>query len=161
MKEFDKVMKILYKMHDYQQMKNIKGECITNTQYLYDVVKHNTNLQVKAIAVFVLYDNRICLGHIMLEVDGKLIDPSYEYSSLVGAQYCNSYNVAKKLVMAKNGYVDDWKLMLESHLNFRKKAEKINNGGLLIITEKYYHSQADYCEGKPQSPPRCLGISLK
>ena len=146
---FNVVMNVLDKMHEYQTIHDIKDQCIANTQYLYDVIKHNTNLKVKAKAVFVVHDVTICHGHLCLEVDGKIIDPSYQFCKLDGALYTPSFKVLRKVLVLKHGLDlhSHLKPLLETHLKFKKYADDINNGGLLLCCKDYYDAQADYIEG--------------
>lgn len=146
---FEVVLNVLDKMHEYQKTHDIKDQCIANTQYLYDVIKHNTNLQVKAKAVFVVHEWMLCHGHLCLEVDGKIIDPSYQFCKLDGAIYTPSFKVLRKTLILKHGVdLNDYlKPSLETHLTFKKYADDINNGGLLMCSKDYYDAQADYIEG--------------
>jgi|DEB0MinimDraft_6_1074348.scaffolds.fasta_scaffold51005_2 methionine salvage enolase-phosphatase E1 len=145
------VLLILDTMHEYQKKNNIKDECVTNAQYLYDVLKHNTNLDVKVKAVYVLfnYDHEttgICCGHLCLQVEGVIFDPSYQYSKIKGAIYTDSF---KKVNEYKSNLDSVSKSqILKQNLQFQETANQINSGLFCVPSKDYYHAQADYCESK-------------
>ena len=142
---------MLDKMHEYQRIHDVKDQCCTNVSYLYDILKYNTNLNVKVKSVYVLfnYDHEtkgICTGHLCLEIDGVVIDPSYQYSKIKEAIYTESF---KKVVKhLQNVDSVNKSQILNNNLYFTKIANQINNGECLISCKDYYHSQADYCQTK-------------
>ena len=48
---------IILSMREYQKENNVKNQCVTNAQYLYDTIKINSNSNVKTKAVLVFSDN--------------------------------------------------------------------------------------------------------
>lgn len=150
-KDLKLVAYMLDKMHEYQKMNDVKDECVTNAQYLYDILKYNTNLDVKVKSVYVLfnYDDEtsgICVGHLCLQVDGMIIDPSYQYSKIKEANYTDSFKEVNKYLSDLDS-VSKSKI-LKRNLHFEKIANQINSGECLVSCKDYYHSQADYCEIK-------------
>ena len=140
---------MLGKMHEYQRIHDVKDQCCTNVSYLYDILKYNTNLNVKVKSVYVLfnYDHEnkgICTGHVCLEIDGVIIDPSYQYSKIKGATYTNSFKKVIKHLQNVDSVTKSQ--ILNNNLHFTKIANQINSGECLISCKDYYHSQADYCQ---------------
>ena len=92
---------MLDKMHEYQKINDITGECITNVQYLYDILTYNTNLDVKVKSVYVVfnYDDEtsvICTGHLCVLINGVLFDPSYQYAKIKDAKYIVTFKELNK-----------------------------------------------------------------
>jgi hypothetical protein len=142
---------MLDKMHEYQKMNDVEDECITNAQYLYDILTYNTNLDVKVKSVYVVFNNDdetsgICVGHLCLQVNGVLFDPSYQYSKIKEANYIDSFKEVNKYLSDLDS-VSKSKI-LKQNLHFEKIAKRINSGEGLVSCNDYYHSQADYCEIK-------------
>ena len=51
-----RISNIILSMREYQKENNITKQCITNSQYLYDIIKMNSSNNVKTKAVFVFSD---------------------------------------------------------------------------------------------------------
>ena len=143
---------MLGKMHEYQRIHDVKDQCIVNTQYLYDILKYNTNLNVKVKSFYVLfnYDNEIkhiCSGHVCLEIDGVIIEPSYQYSKINGAIYTNSFK--EVIPHLQNDESVTKSQILTNNLYFTKIANQINSGEFIICGKgPHYNNQADYCQIK-------------
>ena len=147
-------------MREYQNLNNVKGQCITNTQYLYDTIKYNSfgkYVEFKAKAVFVIkIDNELNLTrfvtHVVLNVKDKsndeeyIIDPSYETFSLKNKKYYDT--IQSFMPIFKNTTDENKKKMLKDFVDFSEYADNINNGGLLLADRKFYNQQADYIEEK-------------
>ena len=132
-------------MLNYQKENNIKGNCITNVQYLYDQINKNCENKVKARAVIVynVEKNILCHGHLVLEYeDGTFIEPSYELVKLNNNKY---FTTIHDLNFKKRNKTLQKKILNE-HILFCKYAERINQGEILINDKKYYEDQADYVE---------------
>ena len=87
---------VLSKIYEYQRVNDIKGQCITNTQFLYNFIKkHYPDTKMKTVACIVYHDSgeyrRICINHILLKINNIIIDPSYEYHILNNKTYFYSY----------------------------------------------------------------------
>lgn len=139
-----RISTIVEYMRKYQKKHNVKGACMTNTQYLYDCVRH-IDPYVKAKAVMVVSDGyKICAGHLVLVLgDGKtLIDPSYEIYSQKNNLYCDNI----KCIDFNDDERELKRNTLKDYIKFVGFAKKINDGGLLIHDKEYYNNQANYVE---------------
>ena len=139
---------MLDKMHEYQKINDITGECITNVQYLYDILTYNTNLDVKVKSVYVVfnYDDEtsvICTGHLCVLINGVLFDPSYQYATIKDPKYIVTFKELNKHL--KNVDSVTKKKLLKNCLYFNELEKKINSGEFVIHCKDYYHSQANYC----------------
>lgn len=140
------IRKILDLMHEYQKIHGTQRQCMANVQYLYDCIKasYPKELGAKAKAVFVLSDeggyNFLCPGHLIIEVAGIVMDPSYEISSLKDPQYIGNYSTFIKMFPE---HINDNKL-LETYLTLCERAREINDGELRVADKLYYHAQADW-----------------
>jgi hypothetical protein len=63
-------------MRDYQKKNNKKKNCITNTQYLYDVFIKNSIMNVKTKAVFVLANNNEEKSAIDVAISSEILNVS-------------------------------------------------------------------------------------
>ena len=147
-------------MREYQNLNNVKGQCITNTQYLYDTIKYNSfgkYVEFKAKAVFVIkIDNELNLTrfvtHVVLNVKDKsndeeyIIDPSYETFSLKNKKYYDT--IQSFMPFFKNMTDENKKKILKEYISLSKHADNINNGELLFADRKFYDQQADYIQEK-------------
>ena len=145
-----KLNAVISLMMKYQKINNIKKECITNTQYLYDCINANFSKQkAKAKAV-------ICIGndcetndtkvvvHMVVMMDNVIYDPSYEIYSLNGVNYFdNIKTVISSFSLSKTPVPKD---SLRGFIDFIKLADKINNGEMLVCDRQFYNRQADYIE---------------
>jgi len=147
---------IMALMHEYQKTNNVKKECITNTQYLYDCMKANfpaSNARAKAV-ICVKTDEKnesnTFIVHMVIMVNERIYDPSYEINSLENVVY---HDNIKKLISSFDNIKDiptSAKQVLSNtftqFIEFTKKEDEINNNGLLICDKKFYNDQADYIE---------------
>lgn len=146
---------ILY-MREFQEKNNIKKQCITNTQYLYDCIKMNSrNTNVKAKAVLVVSnddetDTSVFVGgHLVVVLDDELIlDPSYDVFSLKNRSYFDNIKDLMDMFSDKHTLKTkvDIKKLIEQHIQFKKYADQINNDECLVSEKKNYNTQADYVE---------------
>lgn len=165
--------RLVEKMHQYQRKHDIKGQCLANTQYLYDSVNASfPRIQPKAIAVIVhknilskecgIIDGKLHIEiedrliiHMVLQIgDNKIIDPSAEIADLVDAQYIG-FDIPKLLKKLRNDGMSesDIKFALKQYLLFKSYAERINSGELIICDKSYYLNQNDYIQSHHPSPP--------
>ena len=138
-------------MREYQKKHNIKKQCVTNCQYLYDTLKANyplNNIKVKAVLGISSNDDRTIIyeGHVVVDVDEKFIlEPSYEVYSTDNIEYFdNIKQFMNKYKIPKN----DMKGVIKEFIDFTKLADAINNEELTITDTEYYNNQADYVEEK-------------
>ncbi len=142
---------IVLLMREYQKKHNIKKQCVTNCQYLYDTLKANyplNNIKVKAVLGISSNDDRTIIyeGHVVVDVDEKFIlEPSYEVYSTDNIEYFdNIKQFMNKYKIPKN----DMKGVIKEFIDFTKLADAINNEELTITDTEYYNNQADYVEEK-------------
>ena len=136
-------------MIQYQRDNQITKQCVTNTQYLFDCINQERKNKAKAKAVIVFMRNddslTITAGHILVEYDNTLIDPSYEISKNENAEYYDSIKVLRKRYELSTS---ELKFLIETHSRFIKLADRINSGELTISDLDHYNKQADYIENK-------------
>ena len=142
------VAQIVLLMREYQEQNNIKNNCSTNTQYLYDCITKNfPKTNVKACAVIVVSNNIIVAGHLAILLDDNIIiEPSNDIFIKTNKLYYNNLNIFLK----EYNYIDKdfLKDICNKYLDFVKLSNKINKGSILINDKDYYDSQADYIENK-------------
>lgn len=157
---------LLNPMYEYQRKNGITGQCLANTQYLFDSIKASfENAPVKAMAVVVNDYNEImterdgkpCLEivhrlvvHMVLQInDDQCLDPSVEFSDLDNIQYIGHEFCKSMKKLKESGFSDDLlKTTLKKYLAFLSYAERINSGRLTIPDKAYYDEQANYVEAK-------------
>lgn len=145
-------------MYDFQKLNNITKQCVTNVQFLYDLIKIKyPNVKVSPVIVLSndlnLNQTYLVDGHLVLVFENEkdiIIDPSYEIKILKNVHYYykikdlinnldNSFetNYYKKNILKKN---------IETFLRFQKLADRINNNEFVICNKDFYNNQADYIE---------------
>lgn len=146
------INKILNAMLEYQENNNIREMCVTNVQFLYDLIISNTNLKVKAKSVICIYQDEInnstyFISHMILAFDnGDILDPSWEWSCKNVKYYDNikscidsCYNLPPKEFLYK---------CINENIKLQKLANDINDGNFTITCKDYYNKQADFVEKK-------------
>ncbi len=139
-------------MRDYQKNNNIKGQCVTNSQYLYDFIKQNyPEKKVIAKPVIVICNNdtenySASIIHMVVydEETKTIYEPSHELDSLPNTYYFDSIHSLKKSV--HNLPKKNMLYVIPQFLKFIKLAERINNGDLVITNKEFYDKQADFIE---------------
>lgn len=153
MNSYTNICDIIRLMHEYQANHNVSKQCITNTQYLYDSIKHsNWKNKVTPKAVIVVYNipekNETCYAvHLAVQWKDKILEPSYEYAHIQSSYYYdNINNVIKTMKLNQPGFNRDFaSSLISKYLLFVKYAEQIEAGEFLVDRE-YYDLQADYVE---------------
>jgi hypothetical protein len=158
------IKSIVNTMVEYQEIHNIKKECVTNVQILYDIIKEtDPSLDVKIKAVIVVsHDNEnnthLCVtGHLVLSIDDEnVIDPSYEIASLKNSYYFtnikdyiqsfnNTYDKKEQIeIFSKGGGLAN---IIQEHLKFVNIADGMNNNKFRINKE-YYNNICQYIQVK-------------
>ena len=150
------VANIILSMREFQKENNIRKQCLTNSQYLYDIIKMNfssSNVKTKAVLVFSGDDEAnvgtIVGGHLVVILgDETVIEPSYDIFCLKNKSYFDNIkdfmDAFVDKVELKNRL--DVKKIVSEHISFMKFAEQINNGEHVITEDKFYNEQADYIE---------------
>ena len=155
----DLIEKLVNCMREFQKKNNIKKQCLTNTQYLFDTIDKNfdkKNINAKALPVFVVIPRNKKLEimvHMVLlcKVPCKnnikfIIDPSYEIFCLKNKSYHYNFKDISKFLKACS---DDFnKKLIKQFMIFINYANNINKGKWIIVDKKFYNKQADYIERK-------------
>ena len=142
---------IVLLMREYQKKHNIKRQCVTNCQYLYDTFKANyplNNVKVKAVIGILPNEDEtiIYTGHVVVEVDEVIFEPSYEVYSIRKIEYFDNIKQFKNVFAFPNK--NDIKDIIKEFICFTKLADAINNGEYIVTDKDHYHNQADYVEEK-------------
>ena len=147
---------IINLMNQYQQQNQIKNECSTNTQYLYDCIRESfphCDIKVKAVGVFFeTYENQTTLlpyngGHVVVIINKKIFDPSYEISSQDGEYFQTLKEVGdNKFLKLSNKNVK--RVIINKFLEFQKMAEEKNKGEVMVSNREYYDQQADFIDNQ-------------
>lgn len=144
---------IIVAMREYQKQNNIEKQCITNVQFVFDMIKKMELIgDVKAQAAIIISpsETRMIAGHVTLLLeDGSIVEPSYDMFRLKDAMYFS--NIKEFLSQVENKEDEDAKLkmkeILHMHLMFIKIAEQMNNGEFVISNdESFYINQMDHIE---------------
>jgi hypothetical protein len=144
-------------MRDFQEKNCIKSQCMTNAQYLYDIIKHNSSRNVKVKPVIVVSidyetETTTCVGgHLIVELDDDtILEPSYDVFSLKNKSYFDNIKSLMDSYENELKIISELKSILKESISlfitFVKIAEQINNGELLINDKEFYDNQADYIE---------------
>ncbi len=151
-------------MHEYQKINNIKRQCITNTKYLFDCIKLNKSLDIKATATLVIGQRsgypekhiRIIGWHMVLLINGELIDPSYEVDSMINKKYFYTYKDYIEYINSLE--LDNYKeeVNVRSLFNdFVDIAKLINADKYYSINTEYYDKQAEYVDENVEEFREC------
>ena len=138
-------------MHKFQQERGVKDQCVTNTQFLYDTIKHNYEVDVKARACVVLSQDiknkelKVII-HLVLTVKDQIIDSSYDVFSLEDKHYYFNIASFSKAIKDITLPFEFQKKYLTIFLKFLDFAKKINEGQLIITDKQHYTDQADFVE---------------
>ena len=153
---------IINYMLEFQRINGIVSECMTNVQILYDIVNSNVNqfkdgtkYDIKVKPYIVLSSDDVCKivsQHVILDINGLRIDPSYETTSLKNRIYFKDFKEfmdhlsdnSKKLLDESF----DLKTILEGYVNSVNISERMNKGEFMISNKQYYDNQFDYIAKK-------------
>jgi len=150
MTEIANANKLINDMLDFQKKNNIKDQCVTNSQVLYDMMKENTNLNVKVIPVIVdSYANgyyEICCGHLVVVIDEvEILESSYDILLMPERNYYKS--IKEYLDKNNTNYIyknkENLKELVEEFIDFTKIAEQMNKGKG-FVNKKYFYPLTDY-----------------
>jgi hypothetical protein len=148
--EINKITEIANDMCLYQKFKNIKAECVTNTQILFDIINDNyPHLDVKAKPCFVIEINKDkkyikTIVHTLIEVNKTIIDPSYETNSLKNTLYMDSLNEVKEYL--GDLYKDNCKYLVSKFISLNNLSNKINSKKYTVRNDEYYNNVYDFLE---------------
>ena len=150
--------RVICHMRNFQKHTDVKGQCVTNAQFLFDIIKGNRIGSATAQAVIAisrdLEANTIqCMsGHviIVLVVNDTVIriEPSYEVFCNENTTYFYNIKDFMNSVPPSAKEVFTKKEVFTNFLAFVKLAERINSGELVICDKQFYHDQADYVATK-------------
>lgn len=149
---------ILFGMYKFQKDRDIKNQCVTNTQFLYDNIKNSYNVKVKARACLVISMNteiheHRTIAHLVLYVNDKMLDPSYEIAFLKSKEYCFDIKTYMQATRENNISPDFYKSVIGSFIEFLNLADRMNAGELLVCDKSFYHEQANFIEAMAPGNP--------
>ena len=167
-KEMATALKFLECMLKYQQINNIKQQCMVNAQFL-----RNYFIEIRGSPVV---KPTICVGikngctvtipaHLTILIDGILIDPSYEFQSIENKVYLHSIDEFVEFCKINEYDVTEspgFKYQMANFLRFVESAKRMNNGEQLPLT-KYYNKLGKYVENimrKWRNNPNNIDYSL-
>lgn len=148
----DMVDRIVLSMLEFQRRNCIQAECMTNTQYLYNQIRTKTNHHVKVKAVVVISvdeekDTFMFIGgHLILIVNGQVIDPSYDVFSLETKSYFDNAKDLLDSVDDKKAFLERFPDAIRNLLWFVQLEHRMNNGEFCISNREFYNAQADYVD---------------
>lgn len=121
-------------MHIYQEKNNVKNDCLTNTIVLYDICRA-LSLDVKAVNKVVAFEKSeiLCVGHILVNVEGKDFECSYDMSEDYRGEEPIYLNELPKEINDKD----------KCYEKFKEFAKDINNGKFLIANKTNYDNQME------------------
>lgn len=149
------IKRFLKLIWEYQKINNIRNMSVSNAQYLYDFIRHNyPNLNPEVRAVICVYQNpeinNVAFhAHMVIVVDDKVFDPSYEITRFDNVLYIDSWNT----VITKFRITQEMaKTILPTFLEFVKASNQMNKGVPIISngSKEFYNQQADYVEERSQ-----------
>jgi len=122
----------LERIYKYQKINNIKNECLTNAQILYQYINTN-NLggcscyAVVAVSKINANQLNIYCPHFVVEFNNKIIDPSFEINVLENQIYYKDYSTFINNTFGI-GYTGEYfkKKYEKMFIKFQKLATKIN-----------------------------------
>ena len=141
-------------MSRFQRIQNTENKCVTNTLYLYDSLRASfPHLEVKVKPVLVHIPdeeketNYINMGHLVVEFNGEILDPSYQINRYENRHYF--HNIKEFASALPDNYLSQEKMreVITTFLSFVRIAEGIQNGGMIDNLD-YYNSQADYIDSQ-------------
>lgn len=148
-----KLGKLILAMREFQKRNNIQKECVTNVQYLYNVIKQFTSSGVEAKPVIVINcngDSVKYIVHMVLVIDNDvMVDPSYEIFSLQNAHYFDNIkdllsNFPLEYVQENIEFKETLADTIKAFNTFIRLANQINSGELTICSKDFYEKQANY-----------------
>ena len=171
-----KIQHIINHMLDYQRMNGIVEQCMTNVQTLYDIITSNiestikvgTKYEIKVKPCIILSHDgesnitEVVSQHVILDVDGLEIDPSYETLSLKNAIYFKDYREFMDFLSERSKKSLDEsvgiKTILEGYITAVGLSDRMNNGEFLISDKQFYDNQLDYVIKKMKETFLCSPV---
>jgi hypothetical protein len=141
----DTIDTIVNDMYDYQKKNNISAECLTNCQSLLDILRNSGVNNIESCACICVGDEggkkKIIKKHMVLVLDsGRVIDSSFEVSSLENQRYYETYSAYQK-----EGYPSFEKDDIHQFIHFIDVSKKMNEGEFCRGENlDYYNKQLDY-----------------
>ena len=154
--------KFLECMLKYQQINNIKEQCVANVQYLRDMLfMLGASVVVKPTICIGTKNDGFMMnaGHLTIYLNkDTLIDPSYEFQSIENKmyfhslgeflKYCKTFTIELKGKKMKLFEAPEFKDNIAAFVRFIEIAKDMNNGKMRIASKKYYNELADYVENR-------------
>ena len=141
-------------MHNYQTENYIKGMCLVNCRYFYKNILHNFPQSTARPAPVICVSGCKVIIHMVVIINDKIYDPSYEIFSLKDVKYFHSV----KQYFDNNP--PEFRLQLgpvviKEFLNFIEFSKTLSS---LVIDDEYYTALADYVE-KEQVRGKCVKLN--
>ena len=138
-------------MFRYQKREGTVNKCFINALFLYDSLKQSfPHLEVKVIPVMVYIPlekeetNYVNMGHLVVELDGEILDPSYEINRHSVKRYFPTVQDFVSFLPDNCISKKKMKEIVANFLPFVEYADTINNGESLPTDREYYDRQANY-----------------
>lgn len=140
-------------MKEYQKINHIEKQCITNCQYLYDILKKHTNMNIKVIAVLVVSVNNQekttnVINHMVLRVDDDdmcIIEPSYDIDSMSNVWYKNTINEYMRSFQPPMNDLNRLTECSTLHSKMTRIANNMNKGKV-YCDKPYYDALSTYVD---------------
>jgi len=140
-------------MSRFQRTEGTVNKCVANALYLYDSLRINFPLfevKVKPVLVHIPDDetqtNYLNTGHLVVECNGEIFDPSYQINQHENRHYFETIQeLASSLPSGDNPIRQSMREIITNFIKFVEIAEKIHNEEMISDTE-YYNRQADYVD---------------
>lgn len=151
-KAFDSLVShVMDLMLDFQRRNNIKSQCLSNTQYLFDFIRLNSRnmIQAKIKAVIVVGNDKETgekktIIHLVILYDQFILDPSYESYSLSNKAYYGNIKSYMSSVKTQDQIMD--RQNISNFIYFCERAEEMNEGKFCLAQREFYYQQADYVD---------------
>lgn len=130
----------------YQKKNGIVGQCVTNAQYFRDCLIAS-GASAKSVAVIAFTKDKKVVVHMVVEIEGVLVDPSYEIASQVDTYY-KTYKELRDTLPIIGTLGLSPREFLETFLHFVEAANRQNQGEVIVSNKEYYNALADYIESK-------------
>ena len=140
------IFKIITKIYEYQEKHDITDMCIPNSLFVYHLFKTYTNLDVEVKSVILF--NRLSVGivlntwgHLIVKVNGNIIEPSLQYYQYEGNVYSETYKEFmgkfEKKHMENFKQSCDVKDLLTTLMRFKEKEKLINENSIDVVLKKF------------------------
>lgn len=150
------INKFIQGMREYQRINNIERECCMNTKLVYEMlqasnIENDFKIQ-PCFAIFTREDKTIIVVHLVIDIDGSVIDPSYEVYSKEDVEYYKTINDFKRALSHPHNSSEQISRIfsreyITKFLQFVQYAKNIMDGCAMSRTAMdYYYAQREYAK---------------